>query len=60
MAEQEEQKGETAAPDFTKKHSLEHRWTLWFDNPQTKQTTNKYGQTLKPVYTFESVEDFWW
>mmetsp|Transcript_36062 Transcript_36062/g.80260 ORF Transcript_36062/g.80260 Transcript_36062/m.80260 type:complete len:213 (-) Transcript_36062:620-1258(-) len=47
------------APDFSKKHMLENRWTLWFDNPQTKQTLNKYGQTLRSVYTFDSVEDFW-
>ena len=42
------------------KHELEHRWTLWFDNPSTKQSVNKYGQTLRAVYTFETVEDFWW
>lgn len=47
-------------PDFSKKHPLENRWTLWFDNPHTKQTVNKYGQTLRSVYTFDSVEDFWW
>jgi translation initiation factor 4E len=47
-------------PDFTKKHPLETRWTLWFDNPGGKQTLNKYGQSLRAVYTFDSVEDFWW
>lgn len=46
-------------PDFSKKHPLEHRWTLWFDNPSGKQTLNKYGQTLRSVYTFDTVEDFW-
>lgn len=46
-------------PDFSQKHPLEYRWTLWFDNPQTKQTTSKYGQTLRSVYTFDTVEDFW-
>ena len=28
---QEKERGE---PDFTKKHPLENRWTLWFDNPK--------------------------
>ena len=51
--------GEAAGPDFSKKHSLENRWTLWFDNPMTKQSLNKYGQTLRSVYTFGNVEDFW-
>ncbi|KAG1674388.1 hypothetical protein FOA52_012914 [Chlamydomonas sp. UWO 241] len=40
-------------------HPLEHKWTLWFDNPTTKQTTHKYGQSLRSVYTFDTVEDFW-
>ncbi len=48
------------APDLQKKHPLENKWTLWFDNPQTKQTMNKYGQTLRSVFTFDNVEDFWW
>lgn len=56
----EEGEIESGEPDFSKKHPLEHRWTLWFDNPQQKQTTNKYGQTLRSVFTFDSVEDFWW
>ena len=47
-------------PDFSKKHPLEYRWTLWFDNPQQKQSTTKYGQTLRQVFTFDTVEDFWW
>jgi len=58
--------GEIAAeregePDFTKKHPLECKWTLWFDNPKgggQKQST--WGQTLRAVYTFDTVEDFWW
>ena len=60
--------GEVAAerdgePDFAKKHPLEYKWTLWFDNPKgggggQKQST--WGQTLRAVYTFDTVEDFWW
>ncbi len=49
-------------PDLTKKHPLENRWTLWFDNPSKnqKQNSNSWGQSLRAVYTFDTVEDFWW
>lgn len=50
---------EDGGPDFNVKHKLEHRWTLWFDNPQTKQSLNKFGQSLRSVLTFDTVEDFW-
>eukprot|EP00967_Tisochrysis_lutea_P097767 scaffold143748_cov19-Tisochrysis_lutea.AAC.1 len=46
-------------PNFDQKHPLENSWTLWFDNPQQKQTTSKFGQTLRPVFTFSTVEEFW-
>eukprot|EP00877_Chromochloris_zofingiensis_P007497 jgi/Chrzof1/2/Cz01g00030.t1 len=46
-------------PDFSKKHPLEHRWTLWFDNPSVKQSVAKFGQGLRAVYSFDTVEDFW-
>lgn len=47
-------------PDFSKKHALETKWTLWFDNPNGKQKQATWGQTLRAVYTFDTVEDFWW
>ena len=47
-------------PDFSKKHPLESKWTLWFDNPDGKQKQSQWGQTLRAVYTFDTVEDFWW
>ena len=40
-------------------HPLGHRWTLWYDNPNCTQRITMYGQTLKPVLTFQSVEEFW-
>lgn len=46
-------------PDFSKKHPLEYKWTLWFDNPKGTQNQNNWGQTLRAVYTFDTVEDFW-
>ncbi|BDA46266.1 Eukaryotic translation initiation factor 4E-1 [Coccomyxa sp. Obi] len=53
---QQERNGE---PDFSKKHDLEHKWTLWFDNPKGSQKPSTWGQTLRAVYTFGTVEDFW-
>ena len=47
-------------PDFSQKHPLETKWTLWFDNPNGKQKQAQWGQTLRAVYTFDTVEDFWW
>lgn len=44
----------------TKKHPLEHAWTFWFDNYNSKQKQATWGSSLRPVYTFQTVEDFWW
>ncbi|KAG2436788.1 hypothetical protein HXX76_006312 [Chlamydomonas incerta] len=55
----EEGEIDSVEPDFSKKHPLENRWTLWFDNPNQKQTQKQYGQSLRSVYTFDTVEDFW-
>jgi len=41
------------------KHQLENTWTLWFDNPNGRQKQTTWGQTLRSVYTFNTVEDFW-
>lgn len=51
---------EQGEPDFSRKHPLECRWALWFDNPAQKQSMNKFGQGLRSVYAFDTVEDFWW
>lgn len=63
MSPSEETGGEGAdAPleiDFSKRHPLEHSWTLWFDNPTGRQKQATWGQTLRSVYTFSTVEDFW-
>lgn len=50
---------EAGEVDFSKKHPLETKWTLWFDNPNGKQKQTTWGQTLRAVYTFDTVEDFW-
>eukprot|EP00218_Dolichomastix_sp_CCMP3274_P002400 CAMPEP_0170161960 /NCGR_PEP_ID=MMETSP0033_2-20121228/76842_1 /TAXON_ID=195969 /ORGANISM="Dolichomastix tenuilepis, Strain CCMP3274" /LENGTH=198 /DNA_ID=CAMNT_0010399585 /DNA_START=58 /DNA_END=654 /DNA_ORIENTATION=- len=45
--------------DTSKKHPLEHTWSLWYDNPAGKQKQSTWGSTLRMVYTFNTVEDFW-
>ncbi|KAL6774336.1 EIF4E [Auxenochlorella protothecoides x Auxenochlorella symbiontica] len=40
-------------------HPLETKWTFWFDNPEGKQHQAQWGKTLRPVYTFGTVEEFW-
>ena len=44
------------------KHPLEHKWTLWYDAGQSGAGKQQggWGSTLRSVYTFDSVEDFWW
>uniref|UniRef100_A0A0C9QLX9 eIF-4F 25 kDa subunit n=1 Tax=Wollemia nobilis TaxID=56998 RepID=A0A0C9QLX9_9CONI len=45
--------------DAGKKHQLERPWTFWFDNPTGKHKSAAWGSTLRSVYTFSTVEDFW-
>jgi len=44
---------------FAIKHPLQHRWTLWYDNPGKKTNQASWGDHLKKVVTFDTVEDFW-
>ncbi|KAH6773577.1 eukaryotic translation initiation factor 4E [Perilla frutescens var. frutescens] len=41
------------------RHPLEHSWTFWFDNPSAKSKQAAWGSSIRPVYTFSTVEDFW-
>ncbi|KAL2652099.1 hypothetical protein R1flu_020227 [Riccia fluitans] len=68
MEKQELEEGEipstdapTLAPEpaLETKHPLEHGWTFWFDNPNGKTKQAAWGSSLRPVYTFKTVEDFW-
>jgi len=45
--------------DFSIKHPLQNRWTLWYDFPNPKTTQANWSDSLKRVVTFDSVEDFW-
>jgi translation initiation factor 4E len=49
----------TITKDFTTKHPLQNSWTLWYDNSTNAKNDQDWEQSLKPVYTFSTVEDFW-
>ncbi|CAN7031511.1 hypothetical protein BRARA_H00906 [Brassica rapa] len=40
-------------------HPLEHSWTFWFDNPSVKLKQATWGSSLRSVFTFSTVEEFW-
>ncbi|XAR66638.1 hypothetical protein NMG60_11012930 [Bertholletia excelsa] len=40
-------------------HPLEHSWTFWFDNPSAKSRQAAWGSSIRPIYTFSTVEQFW-
>ncbi|KAI3719720.1 hypothetical protein L6452_20622 [Arctium lappa] len=40
-------------------HPLEHSWTFWFDSPAAKTKQVAWGSSLRPIYTFSTVEEFW-
>lgn len=41
-------------------HKLERKWTFWFDNQSRPKQGAAWGTSLRKVYTFETVEEFWW
>ncbi|KAG2173824.1 hypothetical protein INT43_005244 [Umbelopsis isabellina] len=45
--------------DYSVKHPLHQTWTLWFDNPGRKNSSQNWAQNLKEVFSFSTVEDFW-
>lgn len=44
--------------EFSEKHPLNCRWTLWYTKPQVDENET-WNDLLKPVITFSSVEEFW-
>uniref|UniRef100_A0A2N9I637 Eukaryotic translation initiation factor 4E-1 n=1 Tax=Fagus sylvatica TaxID=28930 RepID=A0A2N9I637_FAGSY len=40
-------------------HPLENSWTFWFDNPSAKSKQAAWGSSMRPIYTYSSVEEFW-
>lgn len=45
--------------NFTIKHPLQNRWTMWYDNPKKKTSQDTWGSHLKKIVDFDTVEDFW-
>lgn len=54
---------EEAAPEVNRPpepHKLERKWTFWFDNQSKPKQGAAWGTSLRKVYTFDTVEEFWW
>ncbi|EOA17363.1 hypothetical protein CARUB_v10005644mg [Capsella rubella] len=51
-----DESNKSAAPQS---HPLEHSWTFWFDNPAVKSKQTTWGSSLRSVFTFSTVEEFW-
>ncbi|KAF3918830.1 hypothetical protein ABW20_dc0101049 [Dactylellina cionopaga] len=45
--------------NFTVKHPLMNKWTLWFTRPPSGSGKSDWADSLKEVVTFDSVEEFW-
>nr|DAD20026.1 TPA_asm: hypothetical protein HUJ06_021489 [Nelumbo nucifera] len=41
------------------KHRLERKWTFWFDNQSKPKQGAAWGTSLRKIYTFDTVEEFW-
>jgi len=45
--------------DLSTPHRLQHKWSLWYDNPGKRTSTAAWGDHLKFIVSFDTVEDFW-
>ncbi|KAL1200672.1 Eukaryotic translation initiation factor 4E-1 [Cardamine amara subsp. amara] len=50
---------ESSKSAIPQSHPLEHSWTFWFDNPSVKSKQTIWGTSLRSVFTFSTVEEFW-
>lgn len=41
--------------DYSMKHPLGHRWTLWYDNPGRRLNVSSWADHLQKVTTFDTV-----
>lgn len=51
---------EAGATTEAQPHKLERKWTFWFDNQSKPKQGAAWGTSLRKVYTFDTVEEFWW
>ncbi|XP_020867237.1 eukaryotic translation initiation factor 4E-2 isoform X2 [Arabidopsis lyrata subsp. lyrata] len=42
-----------------KSHFFQSSWTFWFDNPSSKSNQVTWGSSLRSLYTFATIEEFW-
>nr|WHO54215.1 eukaryotic translation initiation factor isoform 4E [Ipomoea batatas] len=40
-------------------HKLERKWAFWFDNQSKPKQGAAWGSSMRKVYTFDTVEEFW-
>jgi len=45
--------------NFAVKHPLQNGWTIWYDNPGKRSSVASWGDHLRKITTFATVEDFW-
>lgn len=51
--------GMEAAVESKGPHKLQRKWTFWFDNQSKPKQGAAWGSSLRNVYTFDTVEEFW-
>ncbi|CAI8605499.1 unnamed protein product [Vicia faba] len=55
----EDDSSATSKPVVHQSHPLENSWTFWFDTPTAKSKQASRGSSMRPIYTFSTVEEFW-
>nr|AHV79359.1 eukaryotic translation initiation factor 4E [Pisum sativum]AHV79361.1 eukaryotic translation initiation factor 4E [Pisum sativum] len=55
----EDDSSATSKPVAHQPHLLENSWTFWFDTPAAKSKQAAWGSSMRPIYTFSTVEEFW-
>jgi len=45
--------------NFAVKHPLQNGWSIWYDNPGKRTNQASWGDHLRKITTFDTVEDFW-
>ncbi|KAI9386712.1 hypothetical protein POPTR_010G066700v4 [Populus trichocarpa] len=40
-------------------HKLERKWTFWFDNQSKPNQGAAWGTSLRKIFSFDTVEEFW-
>ncbi|KAE9621960.1 putative translation Initiation factor eIF- 4e [Lupinus albus] len=46
-------------PEIGSKNKLERQWTFWLDNQSKTKQGAAWGSSLRKIYTFNTVEEFW-